>query len=70
MNLSDVPLHQLVNVPILVFPVAVCLEIVLSGPPFRLAVYTRYTDEAFERTFSGSFTMFCGLVMAIEIVGG
>ena len=59
MALSDVPLHQLFNVPILVFPIAVCLEVVLPGPPFRLAVCTREADEAFQRTFGGSFTMFC-----------
>lgn len=44
---SDVPLHQLFDVPALVFPVAVCLEVVLPGPPFRLAVCTREANEAF-----------------------
>jgi hypothetical protein len=59
MALSDVPLHQLFNVPILVFPIAVCLEVVLPGPPFSLAVCAREADEAFQRTFGGSFAMFC-----------
>ena len=68
--LSDIPLHQVFDVPILVFPVAVRLEVVLPGPPFRLAVCTREADEAFQRTFGGSFTMFCGLVVAIKIVRG
>ena len=57
--LSDLPLHQVFKVPVLVFPVAVCLEIVLPGPPFRLAVCTRDADEAFQRAFGGSFTVFC-----------
>ena len=70
MALSDVPLHQLFNVPILVFPIAVCLEVVLPGPPFRLAVCAREADETFQRTFGRSLTMFCGLVVAIKIVGG
>lgn len=69
MALSDVPLHQVINVPILVFPLAMCLEIVLPGPPLRLTVCTREADEAFQRTFRWSFTMFCRLVMAIKIVG-
>lgn len=70
MALSDSPPHQVFNVPVLVLPVAVCLEVVLPGPPFRLAVCTREADEAFQRTFGGSFTMFCGLVVAIKIVRG
>lgn len=43
----NIPPYQFFDVPILVLPVAVCLEIVLPGPPFRLAVCARDTDEAF-----------------------
>lgn len=67
---SDLPPHQVVNIPILVLPVAVCLEVILPGPPFRLAVCTREADEAFQGTFGGSFSMFGGLVVAIKIVRG
>ena len=69
-TLSHLPPHQVFNVPILVLPVAVCLEVVLPGPPFRLAVCAREADETFQRTFGRSLTMFCGLVVAIKIVGG
>lgn len=58
MALSDIPLHQLFDVPILVFPVAVCLEVVLPRPPFRLAICTCGADEAFQGPFGRSFTMF------------
>jgi hypothetical protein len=70
--LSDIPLHQVFKNPVLVFPFAVCFEIVLPGPPFhfRLAVCTRDADEAFQRTFGGSFAMFHWLVVAIKVVVG
>ena len=60
MALSDIPLHQVFENPVLVFPFAVCFEIVLPGPPFhfRLAVCTCDAHEAFQRTFGGGFTMF------------
>jgi hypothetical protein len=57
--LSDIPLHQVFDVPILVFPVAVRLEVVLPGPPFRFAVCARDADEAFQGTFRGGFTVLC-----------
>jgi len=66
----NIPPYQVFDVPILVLPVAVRLEIVLPWPPFRLAVRTGDADEAFQRTFGGSFAMFCRLVVAIKIVGG
>ena len=68
--LSDIPPQQVINVAILVFPVAVCLEIVLPGPPFRIAVCARNTDEAFQSTFGGSFTMSSRLVVTITVVLG
>jgi len=51
-----------------VSPITVCLEVVLPRPPFELAICTRGADEAFQGTFSRSFTMSSRLVVTITIV--
>lgn len=65
---SDLPPHELLNVPVCMSPGAVRFEVVLPRPPLHLTICACDTDEAFLGAFGRRLVVSSRLVVAVTVI--